>query len=292
MKKKNSYTKPDPAAQTAKAYQAAAASEGKGKSEQKRKKGWWIRPLIITAIVAAVLFGAFLAYAGEYYRADDAQVQAMLESHQTQPVENTARIAFQPETPTEIGLIFYPGALVDERAYEPLMQQVADQGIACYIIRMPYHLAIFDMYGADKVMKAHPEIKEWYLAGHSLGGVAASTYAARFPGKVKGIALIASYSTKNLKKLEDFKVLSIYGSEDSVLNSQQYQKRKINLPDTMTEVLIPGGNHAGFACYGPQSGDGTASISTEEQIALAAEKIAAMILDLPVDLDQSQDAAA
>ncbi|MBO4365994.1 MAG: hypothetical protein J5804_06870, partial [Eggerthellaceae bacterium] len=41
----------------------------------------------------------------------------------------------------------------------------------------------------------------------------------------------------------------------------------------LEELIIQGGNHAGFADYGPQSGDGQASISNEEQITQTADAI-------------------
>ncbi len=37
------------------------------------------------------------------------------------------------------------------------------------------------------------------------------------------------------------------------------------MPAQYQESVIEGGNHAGFGSYGAQSGDGTASISAEEQ---------------------------
>lgn len=41
--------------------------------------------------------------------------------------------------------------------------------------------------------------------------------------------------------------------------------------------MIPGGNHAGFGCYGPQNGDGEAGISATEQIQYTAEEITAFV---------------
>jgi len=67
--------------------------------------------------------------------------------------------------------------------------------------------------------------------------------------------------------------LSIYGSEDGVMNHEKYEKNKKNLPGDFTEFVIDGGCHAGFGMYGTQEGDGTPTISGAEQIDTTAEVI-------------------
>ena len=53
--------------------------------------------------------------------------------------------------------------------------------------------------------------------------------------------------------------------------------RRAMLPEDTAETVIPGGNHAGFGCYGPQNGDGEAGISATEQIQYTAEVITAFV---------------
>ena len=50
---------------------------------------------------------------------------------------------------------------------------------------------------------------------------------------------------------------------------------KINLPQDTTETVIDGGCHAGFGSYGAQKGDGTTTISAEEQQRQTADALAA-----------------
>ena len=45
------------------------------------------------------------------------------------------------------------------------------------------------------------------------------------------------------------------------------------MPKYYNEYEIPGGNHAQFGNYGPQKGDGEASVSAAEQQRIAADKI-------------------
>ena len=75
----------------------------------------------------------------------------------------------------------------------------------------------------------------------------------------------------------DIKALSIYGSEDKVINLSKYNECKGNLPKDLTEFVIDGGCHAYFGMYGPQDGDGTPSISNTEQIQITATKIAELV---------------
>ena len=108
------------------------------------------------------------------------------------------------------------------------------------------------------------------MAGHSLGGSMAASFAAENTAWVEGLILLAAYSTEPL----EIPVLSIRGSEDGVLNMEKYEKYRTNLPAGFEEHILEGGNHAGFGFYGPQEGDGTATISSREQIAGTAKLIA------------------
>lgn len=67
-------------------------------------------------------------------------------------------------------------------------------------------------------------------------------------------------------------VLTVYGSEDGVLNRSNLEKGRSLLPKDSREMCIPGGNHAQFGSYGKQKGDGLAEISGEEQIGITAEE--------------------
>lgn len=59
-------------------------------------------------------------------------------------------------------------------------------------------------------------------------------------------------------------VLSIYGSNDGILNLETYNESR-PLMDNLTEVIIPGANHVQFGDYGSQPMDGNATISPEKQ---------------------------
>ena len=175
-----------------------------------------------------------------------------------------------------VGLIFYPGGKVAVEAYAPLMKSLAEEGITCVLLEMPLNLAVLDNDVAERIDEILPDVDRWYVGGHSLGGAMAASYAAEHVEEVEGLILLAAYSTKDLTN-SGLDVISIYGSEDQVLNRQSYEHNRTNLPDNAVEVIIEGGNHAQFGDYGVQEGDGTATIGGEEQLNQTTEKIAQLI---------------
>jgi pimeloyl-ACP methyl ester carboxylesterase len=132
---------------------------------------------------------------------------------------------------------------------------------------------VLDMDAAAGIPEQFPEIENWYIGGHSLGGSMAASYLAKHTDVYAGLVLLGSYSTADLSGSE-LSVLSIYGSEDQVMNREKYAEYRANLPEKTAEVVIPGGNHAQFGDYGEQAGDGKAQISAQEQQQQTVDAIA------------------
>ena len=237
------------------------------------------RARIILSVCLAVLFvfgiGGY-AYVSDYYHADEMAMAAMAYQTDSVQAELDGNVTwFVPENPTA-GLIFYPGGKVEYTAYAPLLRACAENGILCALVRMPSNLAVLDANAADGLRQEHPEITTWYIAGHSLGGAMAANYAAAHAEDFDGLILLAAYSTKDLTGTP-LRVLSVYGSEDGVLDRESYEKNCANLPADTTEVVLDGGCHAQFGSYGPQDGDGIPTISGEEQVRQTVEAIAAFV---------------
>lgn len=179
-------------------------------------------------------------------------------------------ISFAPEnTSATTGLIIYPGAKVEPEAYAPLANKIAQAGYEVIITPMPLNFAIFDSNAADEVISKFPNIKNWVISGHSLGGVMAAKYASE-NSNIKGVIFYASYPQGDELKDSNIEVTSIYGSLDGVANLDKIIGSKDLLPTSTTFVEIIGGNHAQFGSYGDQSGDNAAEISVDEQIEQAA----------------------
>lgn len=217
--------------------------------------------------VAAVLILCCVCwiYAADYYHADGAAITAMSLAADVAVEQKENTLTFIPEK-AEIGLIFYPGGKVEYTAYAPLMHALADNGVLCVLVRMPLNLAILDMNAANGLPEQYPQIRNWYIGGHSLGGSMAASHAAKNASAYDGLVLLASYSTADFSA-SGLPVISIYGSEDGVLNMEKYAEYRRNLPAAFEEHIIEGGCHAGFGSYGPQDGDGVPTITGEEQIA-------------------------
>ena len=242
-----------------------------------RKKKLWISlSVILTAVIA--LTAAVALYLGDYYRADLDALEAFVPAAPVVSEEwKDGTLITRPEGRDPIaGLIFYPGGKVEHTAYTPLMEALASEGILCVLVEMPFRLAVLDVNAAEGIPEAFPEVERWYLGGHSLGGSMAASYLASHTEEFEGLILLGSYSTADLSGTE-LSVLSVYGSEDGVMNREKYAEYKPNLPEGFTETVIEGGNHAYFGAYGEQEGDGTATVTPAEQLRLTVEAILAMM---------------
>ena len=133
-----------------------------------------------------------------------------------------------------------------------------------------------DINAADGIQERYPEIQRWFIGGHSLGGAMAASYLAENAAEYEGLILLGAYSAADLSGT-DLKILSIYGSEDRVLDRQAYQENLTNLPADFTEVILEGGCHAYFGMYGPQEGDGVPTVSPEVQISQTVNAISEWI---------------
>lgn len=218
--------------------------------------------IIIIGCVLVVVFGGLYWYVSDYYHADVSV--AALNEQQMSFDEDIDGYVMQPLNESNKGIIFYPGAKVDELAYQPLMQKLSQQGYLCVIAKMPFHFAVLKVNAADSIISKYNQIDNWYMMGHSLGGAMAAQYTSEHSDTMRGLILLGAYSTQDLSS-SSLSVTSIYGSEDQILNKEKYQKNYALLPAHTQELVIDGGNHAQFGNYGVQSGDGEASITSEEQ---------------------------
>lgn len=228
----------------------------------------------ILLAVVLVVTGGCVWYVNDYYHVTDRD-GAMSETT-TVSVAGTTTGYLYDGPGEDTALIFYPGAKVQDIAYAPLLKELAENGVDCYLVHMPGNLAIFGVDEAEEMMQdaasKNRSYEHWYLAGHSLGGAMAATFAASHSEELDGLIFLGAYSTKDLSQT-DLRILSLYGSEDLVLNREKLAESHDLMPADFTEYVIEGGNHAQYGDYGVQKGDGTATISAEEQRHIVTEKI-------------------
>ncbi|OIN67567.1 alpha/beta hydrolase [Exiguobacterium sp. KRL4] len=161
---------------------------------------------------------------------------------------------------SETGFIFYQGAKVDPAAYSYIGQQLAEKGHFVMIPKLPFNIALLNANEGLSIIDDHPDVKRWYLIGHSLGGSAASTILDDSP-KIKGIIFLASYPIDTI----DTPSLTVYGGRDGVLPVKDIEASKEDVRSDATFHLIKDGNHANFGMYGKQKGDNSSPLSAKEQ---------------------------
>lgn len=234
----------------------------------RKTKGMKKRRLLTIFIIGLVVLvtSGFVAWGNTPARPMPEAVDALQSDSQiTVATENW--LTFTPAASQPVtGLIIYPGGHVDYRAYAPTARQIAAQGYMVVIVKMPLALAVLDPDAAQEVIAAHPEIQNWVVGGHSLGGAMAANFARNNPDSVDGLVLWASYpASSDDLSTSMLKVVSIYGTLDGLATGDQIGSSRALLPGSTTWVAIEGGNHAQFGWYGNQAGDLQATISRLDQ---------------------------
>lgn len=236
---------------------------------KKTKIMQWLSGILLLLFLVGIVSAYF--YVQDYYRADqDAIAQAtdqMVEKNISAWKEGNLTYFYPPKDKAlNKGFIFYPGGKVAAEAYLPLLSQITERGYTVVLVEMPFNLAVLDSDAALEVIKKVPAVNDWYLGGHSLGGAMASGLMKKHAESFKGLILLAAYPINDATVPS----LAIYGSNDKVLRWDN------EFPPTALQIL-EGGNHAQFGDYGPQEGDGEATLSRANQQRQTVELIDAFI---------------
>ncbi|HEX6346515.1 alpha/beta hydrolase [Umezawaea sp.] len=178
-------------------------------------------------------------------------------------VDHATTVELVPSEPVRDGLVFYPGARVDPRAYLRLLSPLAERGTLVVVVKAPFDFALLTPGAAEDVLDAHPDVRDWTVGGHSLGGVAAGRYAATGDPRVRGLLLWASYPVDDLSGRADLDVWSISGERDGFTTPADVADSRAVLPPDTRYVQVPGAVHAFFGDYGDQPGDGVPTTSRE-----------------------------
>ncbi len=221
----------------------------------------------IAIIIAIILIFGYAAYYLADYSHADSSVEKYLNGTDNVSVVKTSNGLFLDGSGNDTALIFYPGGKVEYTSYLPLLSEISSRGVDCYLVEMPLNIAFLGANSADDII-SNSSYDHYFIAGHSLGGVSASSYVNE-TNKTDGVILLAAYPTKEMHK----PVLSIYGSNDGVLNMEKYDDAKSLMKDNFTESIIDGANHAQFGNYGNQSGDNPSNITSKDQQKQCADEI-------------------
>jgi dienelactone hydrolase len=221
---------------------------------------------IVVCLAVVIVLSGFVIWA-ETPSVPMEEAYNALQSDALVSVSQGQWLVFQPNNNNyTTGLIFYPGGRVNYLSYAPYAHAIAAEGYLVVIVRMPFNLAVFGANAAGDVIVAYPNVSNWAIGGHSLGGSMAAQYAHDNQDKIEGLVLLASYPASNtdLSK-QNLSVVTIHGSNDGLVSDKQIVDSLKQLPSNTVRVEIAGGNHAQFGWYGAQSGDNEATISREQQ---------------------------
>lgn len=222
-----------------------------------KKKLKWIGFGLLGIILVAVI--GFLVWTQLTYGPTD---EALTYAAEATEIDN--RLEFGDPS-SEVGFILYPGAKVEKEAYAYYGTRLAEEGIFVAIPSLRLNLGILDIDAADDIIAAHPDVKRWYVGGHSLGGSAASGYALEHEDQVEGVIFLASYPISSMTE-SDLRVLSVSGEVDGLASRDDIEASRDNVPNDAVFYEIKGGNHANFGMYGPQDGDNDSPLSAKEQL--------------------------
>lgn len=238
------------------------------RGDQPRRGGW--RRVGRIALIALALAGLAAVAWLRPYTAVEPALAAMVSDESVVVAESPTEIVFTPADadPATPGIFFQPGALVDPRAYAAMLRPLAEDGHTVVIAKQPLSIAFLALGALDAARVAHPEVSEWVIGGHSLGGtvaaIQATTPAPDDVAPVSGLLFFASYPAGDIRDTLQVPVASISGTRDGLATPDKIEASRANLPPSAEFTVIEGASHAQFGSYGPQAGDGTPAISDDE----------------------------
>jgi hypothetical protein len=165
-------------------------------------------------------------------------------------------------------LLFLPGALISHTAYSVISSKLSDAGILVIVVNLePTRLAAPLFFSKRHFETIMDEVKarfqshtlEWVIGGHSMG----ASFAASQCRNLCISKCVLWGSNTGLGLEQSVEILSCNGTNDEIIGGTTK-----TIPAHAQRVYIQGGNHSGFAHYGPQRFpkiDGERMISLEEQ---------------------------
>ncbi len=173
---------------------------------------------------------------------------------------------------TSTGLMFIAGALVDPRAYAPLMRAVAIAGHPAYIIELPRRGAFGGATATPLIVRIESLLRDtaaarqWVIGGHSRGGVVASSVMTTARPSIAGMVLVGTSHPRDVDLSSlTIPVTKVAGTRDGLASRKEVEANARLLPPSTTWVWVEGGNHSQFGWYGFQPGDRPPRIAAEAQ---------------------------
>jgi pimeloyl-ACP methyl ester carboxylesterase len=183
--------------------------------------------------------------------------------------DDDGSLVFRPDVSNGHGLLIMHGALIKPKSYAKTAAFFARRG---YTVLLPYgmvRLSITAVDGAAERMKDFA-VRDWFVIGHSMGGMAGLMLVERHRPNVTAVALWAASQPSDFSDLS-LPILFLWGDTDGLLGPERFAAGKANLPATVEYVTVVGGNHQDFAMYSHQFFDREGLLGWGAQIDLANE---------------------
>ena len=209
---------------------------------------------IIGISIAVLVIGmyAYLAISSERNKAEpSAEALAFMDSDEAVTVQFDDWLTLTPAAKTpKTGIVFYAGANCDVRGYTPVWKAIAAEGYLVVSPTLPFNFAIFNPNAADEVRAAYPEIEQWIIAGHSMGGAMAGTYADNNRDTLAGAIVFDSYPPgSNSLADADLPILTFERARPDGTRSQKFVDNENLYPESVERILIPGAQHMYYGSF-------------------------------------------
>lgn len=237
-----------------------------------------IRRVWIT--VGLAVTAVFVVWSLIAYRANSVAREATAADHTVAVAYADGIWKFSPATgPISSTLLFFPGALVDPRAYAPLARSVAEAGYQVLLVELPFRGAFGGAESPELRMRiaaalaSIPDYRSVVVGGHSRGAVVASAFAAREP-RLAGVVLIGTSHPRDVDLSGlDVPVTKIVGTRDGIASPEKVEQNATLLPAQTRWVWVEGGNHSQFGWYGFQPTDRRSRIPAVEQRTIMTQSV-------------------
>ena len=260
------------------AVEETIKEEPQSAKPEKRAHGKLI--LISIVVVLLLLLSAFKIYVDNNYKPlhsigayQDMTAFEIEISDNALAIQNPQAIAQK----NAVGFIIYGDERVERECYLPLMIALAENGYCAYLPTTFGNLPILNQEGAEYVIRTYRSVHTWYIIAQGKACPSAARYARSNASKINGLIYLGGVSNHTDLSDLNLSLLSVIGSNDSILDKSSSEKAKPNDPVGSKYITIPDGNHSGILDTVLMRGDTPSTLSNEEQINQTVQAISAFI---------------
>ena len=195
--------------------------------QTKNKRNWSLKKRLKTIWVAiGILFLLWQFYSMQAHNINKELLQS---DGQINFENNDDFYCYTPLNDFSDVFVFFPGALVEPKAYLPLCKKIATNNIKVYLIKMPWRQATMGYQKPIELNILNDPSKTYILSGHSQGAKMAAQFVYENPDLINKLILIGTTHPRDIS-LSNSKipVLKIYGSNDGIAAEKSILKNFVN----------------------------------------------------------------